>query len=112
MLSRATMVAVSACWRGHYRPGQQVLIIDDLMTTGGSFLETQRVLTEAGLRVRDAIVLVDRDQGGADRLRRNGIQLVSILRLPVMLTYYMSQGYISEDQYQRSMEYVRTHRAD
>ncbi len=97
---------------GHYRPGQQVLIIDDLMTTGGSFLETQRVLTEAGLRVRDAIVLVDRDQGGADRLRRNGIQLVSILRLPVMLTYYMSQGYISEDQYQRSMEYVRTHRAD
>lgn len=96
---------------GHVQPGQQVLIIDDLMTTGGSLLETQEVLTSAGLKVRDAIVLLDRDQGGGQRLRRHGMYLVSILRLPVMLTYYMSQGYITEDQYQRSMDYVRTNRA-
>lgn len=96
---------------GRYTAGQQVLIIDDLMTTGGSLLETMETLQAADLRTRDAIVLVDRDQGGGERLRRQGLHLVSILRLPVMLNYYMAKGYITEKEFQRSMDYVQTHRA-
>lgn len=96
---------------GRYTAGQQVLIIDDLMTTGGSLLETMETLQAADLRTRDAIVLVDRDQGGGERLRRQGLHLVSILKLPVMLNYYMAKGYITEKEFQRSMDYVQTHRA-
>ena len=97
---------------GRYKPGESVLIIDDLMTTGGSLIETRSILTEAGLSVRDAIVLVDRGQGGAERLKRYGLHLVSILNLNQMLNFYMSRGMIAEEDFRRSLEYVRTHQAD
>ncbi len=95
---------------GRYAAGETVLIIDDLITSGGSILETAAILQEAGLIVRDAIVLVDRDQGGAARLKRHGYTLYPILRLEVMLNLYMSKQFITEDQYRRSLEYIRTHR--
>jgi orotate phosphoribosyltransferase/uridine monophosphate synthetase len=97
---------------GRYKQDETVLIIDDLMTTGGSLVETLGILKDAGLVVHDAIVLVDRGQGGAERLKRYGLHLVSILNLTQMLNFYMSRGMIAEDDFRRSMEYVRTHQAD
>jgi orotate phosphoribosyltransferase/uridine monophosphate synthetase len=91
---------------GVYRPGQQVLIIDDLITGGGSILETAQQLEEAGLVVRDAIVLVDRQQGGAERLRLRGYNLISILRLKTVLNYYHETGLIESTWYDRSMVYL------
>lgn len=95
---------------GHYRPGETVLILDDLMTGGGSLLETAIQLEEAGLRVHDAVVLVDRQQGARQRLRQQGIRVISILTLEVILNYLMSSGRITEDWYRRSMEFLDSHR--
>jgi orotate phosphoribosyltransferase len=95
---------------GLYSPNQTALIIDDLTTGGGSILETALTLERAGIRVRDAVVLMDRQQGGRQRLRQSGINLVSILTLEVALNYLMSSGKISEEWYRRSTEYLRTHR--
>lgn len=97
---------------GRFRDGESVLIIDDLMTTGGSLIETLKTLTGAGLVVQDAIVLVDRGQGGGERLKRHGLHLVPLLNLTQMLNFYRSRGMIAEDDYRRSLEYVRTHQAD
>ena len=52
---------------GIYRPGERVLVIDDLATGGGSLVETIVGLRNAGLMVSDAVVLVDREQGAARR---------------------------------------------
>ncbi|MGH2356131.1 MAG: orotate phosphoribosyltransferase [Chloroflexota bacterium] len=97
---------------GRYKPGETVLIIDDLMTTGGSLLETLAILKGAGLVVHDAIVLVDRGQGGGERLKHHGLHLVSLLNLTQMLNFYISRGMISEQDFRRSVEYVRTHQHD
>jgi orotate phosphoribosyltransferase/uridine monophosphate synthetase len=97
---------------GRYKVGETVLIIDDLMTTGGSLVETLATLKGAGLVVHDAIVLVDRGQGGVERLKRHGLHLVPVLNLTQMLNFYMSRGMISEADFRRSTEYVRTHQAD
>ncbi|MBU6286594.1 MAG: orotate phosphoribosyltransferase [Chloroflexota bacterium] len=96
---------------GRYRSGATVLIIDDLMTTGGSILETQRALQDVSLVVHDAIVLVDRGQGGGDRLRATGVHVSSILNLTQMLNFYRANEMIGDDDYRRSIEYVQTHRA-
>ena len=95
---------------GLYSPNQTALIIDDLITGGRSILETVLPLEEAGIRVRDAVVLMDRQQGGRERLREFGINLVSILTLEVALNYLMSSGKISEEWYRRSMEYLKANR--
>lgn len=96
---------------GRYEEGQTVLVVDDLITTGGSILETAGVLEAHGLKVRDVIVLVDREQGAGERLRRRGYNLVPILRLTVMLNYYYNTGLIDEFWYRRSLEYLRANRA-
>ncbi len=95
---------------GIYHPNQRALIMDDLLAGGGSILETALQLGEAGLIVRDAVVLLDRQQGGRERLRRQGINLISTLTLEVLMNYLMSSGKITEDQYRKSMEFIETHR--
>lgn len=91
---------------GAYVRGQSCLIIDDLITGGGSILQTAATLTEAGLVVRDAVTLVDRQEGGHEALKAAGINLVSILRLDQIATHLMAAGRISEDDYRRTIAYI------
>lgn len=92
---------------GVYSHGQTALILDDLVTGGGSIADTAARLREAGLLVKDAFVLVDRQQGARERLRREGINLRAVLTLEVILNYLMSSGFIEEEQYRRSMDYLQ-----
>ena len=91
---------------GRVIPGQTILIIDDLMTGGTSILSTARTLERSGLAVRDAIVLIDREQGGIERLHQHGYRVLPILKLRTMLTYYSEAGLIDSQTYQRSIAYL------
>jgi orotate phosphoribosyltransferase/uridine monophosphate synthetase len=92
---------------GRFTRGDTALIIDDLITRGSSVLETAKLLEETGLKVKDVIVLVDREHGATERLRHLGYNLISILKLDVMLNHYMSRGLISEETYQTCADYLR-----
>jgi orotate phosphoribosyltransferase len=93
---------------GRFNVGDTALIIDDLITRGSSILETAELLEENGVKVKDVIVLIDREHGAADRLHRHGYNLISILKLEVMLNHYMSRGLISQETYNTCAEYLRT----
>ncbi len=93
---------------GHFTAGDTALIIDDLITRGSNILETAAMLEEGGLKVKDVIVLIDREHGAAKRLQRRGYNLMSILKLDVMLNHYMSRGLISEEIYRSCAEYLRS----
>jgi len=93
---------------GRYTPGETVLVIDDLITRGSSILETSELLQENGLKVKDVIVLIDREHGAVERLRRHNYNLISILKLDVMLTHYLSRGLISQETYHTCAEYLRS----
>jgi orotate phosphoribosyltransferase len=97
---------------GHFTPGDTALIIDDLITRGSSVLETAELLQESGLKVKDVIVLVDREHGATERLHRHGYNLISILKLDVMLNHYMSKGLISEETYQTCADYLVSKQAE
>jgi orotate phosphoribosyltransferase len=96
--------------QGLRQPGQAVLIIDDLITGGHSILDTAQRLRDEGLTVKDAVVLVDRQQGGRQALRNAGLNLTSLLTLEVILNYLMSSGKITEESYQRSLAYLEANR--
>ena len=95
---------------GIYRPNQQALIMDDLLAGGGSILETVLQLGEAGLIIRDAVVLLDRQQGGRERLRRQGINLVSLLTLEVLMNYLHYNNKITGEQFRNTMDFLDAHR--
>ena len=93
---------------GRFNMGDTALIIDDLITRGSSVLETAELLEENSLKVKDVIVLVDREHGATERLRRKGYNLISILKLDVMLNHYMSKGLISEETYNLCAQYLHS----
>jgi orotate phosphoribosyltransferase len=93
---------------GRFNIGDSALIIDDLITRGSSVLETAELLEENGLKVKDVMVLIDREHGATERLRRRGYNLLSILKLDVMLNHYMSSDLISEETYNICAEYLRS----
>ena len=95
---------------GRYESGTRALVIDDLITGGSSILDIVQFLQEHGVAVHDAVVLVDREQGAHARLKHAGINLISILKLDVMMNLYRSSGLIDEEQHERYLAYVRSTR--
>lgn len=93
---------------GKFNPGETVLLIDDVITDGASKFEAAAPLVEAGLVVRDFLVFLDREQGGADRLREKGYTLHSALRISAVLGHLRDAGRLPADQYQRCRDFIAT----
>ncbi|MHB1441055.1 MAG: orotate phosphoribosyltransferase [Cuniculiplasma sp.] len=66
---------------GNVEPGMEVNIIEDVVTTGNSVLKAVKLLRENGCVVTRAITVVDREEGGYELLKENGVELVPLVRL-------------------------------
>ncbi len=67
---------------GTFSHGETALIVDDVLTTGGSLIKAADAARDAGLLVSHALVIVDRsDKEGQKRLEQHGIQLIRLLTL-------------------------------
>jgi len=65
---------------GVFAAGDLVCLIEDVVTSGGALAEAVAALRGAGLVVRNAVCVVDREEGGADALARIGVRLRSLYR--------------------------------
>jgi orotate phosphoribosyltransferase len=65
---------------GVHEPGDEVCLVEDVVTTGGAAVDAIEALRGAGLACRVAVCVVDREEGGADALARVGVRLVPLLR--------------------------------
>jgi uridine monophosphate synthetase len=83
---------------GEFEPGQRAIVLDDLITTGGSKLAAIEPLAAAGLEVKDVVVLIDREQGGRQELEAAGYRLHAVLRLSEMLDVLAREGRITAEQ--------------
>ena len=81
---------------GVYKKGDKVLVIEDVITTGSSILETVKVLKQEGLKVNDVIVFLDREQGGRQQLAKHGIQLHAVLTRSEILDVLHQSGNIDQ----------------
>lgn len=91
---------------GIYRPGQTAIVVDDLATGGGSLVDTVNKLRRAGIFVRDAIVLIDREQGAQRRLDSIGVHMHAMVTMEMLLTYLDSTGKLNDEDYRRAMRYI------
>ncbi len=91
---------------GTFTPGDVVIPIDDVITDGASKFEAAAPLLEAGLTVRDFVIFLDREQGGADRLKEKGYMLHSALQISAVLAYLREAGRLAPDQFQRCLDFI------
>ena len=67
---------------GSFTSGESALIVDDVLTTGGSILKATNAAREAGLVVNHALVIVDRqEEEGRKKLKQAGLDLIALLTL-------------------------------
>ncbi len=70
---------------GPFAPGDLVCLVEDVVTSGGALAESVSALRDAGLVVRNALCVVDREEGGADGLARLGVRLRALYRASELL---------------------------
>jgi uridine monophosphate synthetase len=92
---------------GEYHPGETVVIIDDLATTGGSKFEAIEKLTGVGLVVKDVVVLVDRQSGAKESLEQAGFRLHAVLTIRQLLDFWEETGKVEKEKIEATRGFLR-----
>jgi orotate phosphoribosyltransferase len=92
---------------GIFAPGQRCLIIEDLITSGSSVLETAEDLKNENLLVNDAVILLDRQQSGAENLLKQNIKVKSVFNMEEILNVLLNANKITKEKYIEVTEYLR-----
>lgn len=91
---------------GVYQDHDVCLVVEDVVTSGGSVLETAQELNRVNLICKDAVVLLDRGQGGKERLKEHGINLHSILEMHRVLDVLLELGKIDKVMFDRVHQFL------
>eukprot|EP00195_Chlamydomonas_chlamydogama_P010315 CAMPEP_0202893194 /NCGR_PEP_ID=MMETSP1392-20130828/2818_1 /ASSEMBLY_ACC=CAM_ASM_000868 /TAXON_ID=225041 /ORGANISM="Chlamydomonas chlamydogama, Strain SAG 11-48b" /LENGTH=516 /DNA_ID=CAMNT_0049577441 /DNA_START=262 /DNA_END=1812 /DNA_ORIENTATION=- len=91
---------------GEYKAGQTCLIVEDLVTSGASVLETLETLKVEKLVVKDVVVLIDREQGGPQHLKANGLNLHAAFTLSALLKVLVKHKYVSDEVAAKVREFI------
>jgi uridine monophosphate synthetase len=92
---------------GEYHAGETVVVIDDLATTGGSKFEAIEKLTAAGLKIKDVVVLVDRQSGAKESLEQAGFRLHAVLTITQLLEYWEKNGKVEQSKIIETRVFLR-----
>ncbi|RNA19075.1 uridine 5 -monophosphate synthase [Brachionus plicatilis] len=92
---------------GIYKTSDRCLIIDDVITSGISVLETLDGLKEAGIRVSDALVLLDREQGGLENVAKHNVKIHSVFKTSDVLNILLKKNKIDHDMFQRTQDFLK-----
>ena len=87
---------------GRLEPGQKVVVVEDLISTGGSVIEVVNVLREAGAQVLGVVSIFTYNmQKGLERLSADGVENHSLTNFDVIARVAADEGYIKPEDVQR-----------
>jgi len=92
---------------GIIAPGDRVLLIDDLITTSLSLKKAAKAIMAEGGVVNDAVVLLDRGEGGRERLEERRIKLHALLNMSEIANTLYEIGTIDEEQLKTILKQIR-----
>lgn len=93
---------------GLFTKGQNCLIVEDVVTSGTSILETAETLKEVGLIVTDAVVLIDREQGGLENLAQKGIRLHPVCPISSVVKELEIVGKIDASTAKMTLDFIHS----
>ncbi len=92
---------------GVLNKGDRVVLVDDLVSTGDSALKTVNAVREAGGVVEDVVVLVDREQGAAELLAKEGVRLHALMKVTDAARILYERGLLRREGYEVILGYVK-----
>ncbi len=92
---------------GILAPGDRVLLVDDLVTSGLSLRKAAKAIVAEGGVVTDAVVLLDRQEGGKQNLSRDGIKLHALLNVSDVANNLFETGTIDGDQLKTILKQIK-----
>ena len=91
---------------GEYKSGQKVVVIEDLVSTGGSSLQAVEALRNAGCEVLGMLAIFTYGfQKAVDNFEKAGCQLTTLSNYNAMIDLALQTGYIQEDQVEKLKEW-------
>ncbi len=84
---------------GQLFPGERVVLVDDLITTGKNTLQAAEAIRAEGGQVEDVIVLIDRQEGGAAALAQAQLKLCAFTTITRIARHLHESGVIEDDQH-------------
>lgn len=95
---------------GILAPGDRVLLVDDLITTGISLRNAAKAIRAEGGVVTDAAVLLDREEGGGEKLDKSGIKLHALLNVSEIVEKLYEIEAIDEEQLKTILRQVKKYK--
>jgi len=92
---------------GLLMPGDRILLVDDLITTGISLLGATDAVTAEGAVVKDALVLIDREEGGKQALSKLEIKLHYLLKISEAAKTLYEVSAIDQEQLKAILKQVK-----
>jgi orotate phosphoribosyltransferase len=86
--------------------GDRVLFFDDVLSDGLSKIEGIKPLEELGARVKHLMVVIDREQGGKEKLEKLGYNIHALAKISDLINPLLRRGQISKDQTEAMVEYI------
>jgi orotate phosphoribosyltransferase len=93
---------------GYLRPGEKVLLVDDVATTGTSLSNTIKVIRENGAIVKDAVAIISRLEGAEENLQKMGVRLIAIATINDLINALHDKGLLDRN----SLEEIIKQKAD
>ncbi len=104
--SRERAHGTSRLVEGELREGSRTVVVDDVLTTGGSMMNAAETIGLAGGRVAYAIVFLDRLQNGVKRLKEAGVNTYSVIDIREFLKILLENKLIPGLEYDRIVKYL------
>lgn len=91
---------------GILNPGDHVLVVDDLITDGGSKIDAVNVLRKAEAKVTEVLVVVDREQGGLEQLAREKLNLYSLAPITRLVKALGKEKRLTKQEVNQILAYI------
>lgn len=97
----------ASSYMGVVDPGREITLIDDVMASGKTKLRAIEQLGQCGLAVTRILVVVDREQGGAEILAKRGYPTHSLYKASELIGYFEESDRITSAEAQAAVEFLR-----
>jgi len=91
---------------GHFSPGDRCLLIEDIVTSGKSILETIEPLHAAGLVIASVAVIINREQGGVMAIEKQGFHVSPLMTISDVFIRLKHTGKVSHHDADKAKKFI------